>query len=57
MFTANAIDTDVYGGKNDTRPIEPAKIVLGVKKCKKCKNQKIPIQRRPKIENIILKNK
>jgi hypothetical protein len=54
MFTSNATDTKVYGGAADTRPIEPAKIVLGAKKCKKCK---IPIQRRPKIENIILKAK
>ena len=57
MFTANAIDTNIYGGKNDTRPIEPSKIVLGSKNCKKCKNQKVLFQRRPKIENLILKYK
>lgn len=48
----------------DNRPIEPAKITIGAKTVKrKNKNEplqqmvKIPVQKRPKIENVVLKNK
>lgn len=48
----------------DNRPIEPANIAIGAKKVKrKNKNEplqqmvKIPIQRRTKIENILIKSK
>lgn len=47
---------------NDTRPIEPAQIVIGAKKTKKKSKSsqqvvKVPIQRRPAIETVFLKGK
>jgi len=56
-----ATDNMPYADK-DTRPFEPARIVLGAK-TKKRKNKKeptqqmVPVQRRPRVESIFLKNK
>lgn len=56
------VTNDTQYADGDTRPIEPANIVLGAKKQKR-KNKKepnqqmIPIQRRPKVETMMVRNK
>ena len=48
----------------DNRAFEPARMVIGAKGCKgKCKKnakqqvEKVPIQRRPRVETVFLKGK
>lgn len=71
-FVAKLLETNTVGGvlgvssgayaDGDTRPFEPAKIVLGAKTVKR-KNKKeptqqmIPVQRRPRVESIISRRK